>query len=277
MRGSLHRKKFSRRKGFSLLELVVALGMFGILIGMIFRMSRASMELSQTVVDEQSLAMERNAFFNMLKYHFEQMPGNTLMRLQSYEVGSGNLKRDMFNLTFQNVPMSFHWGEVPMTAEAMQLATVQQRDGFVDIVLRFYEEEILDDSDSGLNEDIEPIAQITLIEDMWLCDCVAVDGRTLEELTDWDNDGQLPLQVKFYCRFEPTSDIVLQTFWVVPKQNPEVIMRQVMQQNPAGLEENSGGVSTPGVIDSGGTGGSGRVPSTSGGGVSIPNGSIPNR
>ena len=67
-----------------------------------------------------------------------------------------------------------------------------------------------------------------------MCDCEVVDGRTLEYLTEWDNNGQLPLQVKFYCRFEPTSDIVQQTFWVVPKQNPEVVFRQIMQQNPAG-------------------------------------------
>ena len=62
----------------------------------------------------------------------------------------------------------------------------------------------------------------------------------MEQFTEWDNDGKLPLQVKFYCRFEPASDIVLQTFWVVPKLNPEVFFRQVLQQNVEQIQTNSG-------------------------------------
>ncbi len=235
-----NKKSTLRGRGFTLLEVVVALGMVGMLVGMIFRMSRTSIELSQSVVDEQSVTMERNAFFNLLKNHFEQIPGNAVVRLEPFEAGAGSVKRNLFELTFQNVPMSFNWGEVPMTAEAVQLATVEQRDGFVDVVLRFYDEEILEDSDSTGDDLAEPIAEITLIENMFMCECEVVDGRTLEQLTDWDNNGQLPLQVKFYCRFEPSSDIVEQTFWVVPKQNPEVVFRQIMQQNPAGPQVNPG-------------------------------------
>lgn len=272
------------RRGFTLLEMVIALGMVGMLMGMIFRMSSASVKLSQSVMDEQNVTMERNAFFNLLRNHFEQIPGNAVIRLESYDAGSGNTERRLFELTFQNVPMSFSWGEVPMTAEAVQLATVQQRDGFVDVVLRFYDEEILEDSDSTGDADRKPVAQITLIEDMWMCDCEVVDGRTLEQLTGWDNNGQLPLQVKFYCRFESTSDIVQQTFWVVPKQNPEVLFRQIMQQNPAGPQGVPGGEATPGTdggipqieIQPGGGGNSGNsgppggAPSTGGGGPPQP-------
>lgn len=248
MNTKIYQKSKLRRRGFTLLEVVVALGMMGMLIGMIFRVARSSMQLSQSVVDEQNVTMERNAFFNLLKNHFEQIPGNAVMRLESYDSRNGSISRTMFTLTFQNVPMSFNWGETPMTAEAIELATIEQRDGFVDVVLRFYDEKILEDSESTGNEDIEPVAEITLIEDLWMCDCEVVDGRTLEYLTEWDNNGQLPLQVKFYCRFEPTSDIVQQTFWVVPKQNPEVIFRQIMQQNPAGPQATPGGGSGGGSV-----------------------------
>ena len=174
--------------------------------------------------------MERNAFFNLLKRHFEQIPGNAVMRLERYDASSD---RGLFTLTFQNVPMSFNWGETPMTAEALELATVEQRDGFIDLVLRFYDVKILEDSTSTGDQEAEPVAEITLIEDLWHCDCEVVDGSTMAQTVDWGGN-RLPLQVKFYCRFEPTADLVQQTFWVVPKENPEVFMRQVMQKNPAG-------------------------------------------
>ena len=106
------------------------------------------MQLSQIVVDEQNVTMERNAFFNLLRHHFEQIPGNAVVRLESNDSSSGGVSRKLFTLTFQNVPMSFNWGDTPMTAEAIELATIEQRDGFVDVVLRFYDDEILQDSDS---------------------------------------------------------------------------------------------------------------------------------
>jgi prepilin-type N-terminal cleavage/methylation domain-containing protein len=226
-----HHNQASCSRGFTLLEIVIALGLMGMLVGMVFQVAQSSMMLSQTVVDEQNDTMERNAFFNFLKKHFEQIPGDAVIRLESSEASS---RRRLFTLTFQNVPMSFNWGESPMTAEALELATVEQRDGFIDVVLRFYDEKILEDSTSTGNDEVEPVAEITLIEDLWVCDCEVVDGRTLEQTLDWDNKGKLPLQVKFYCRFEPMEDIVQQTFWIVPRQNPEVHMRQIIQKNPGG-------------------------------------------
>jgi prepilin-type N-terminal cleavage/methylation domain-containing protein len=245
-----HHQRLLRSRGFTLLEIVIALGLMGMLVGMIFRVARTSVQLSQMVVEGQKVTMERNAFFNLLKQQFENMPGNAIIRLDSNDSRSGDVSRSLFSLTFQNIPMSFDWGEVPITAEAIELATVEQRDGFVDVILKFYDEEILQDSSKRSNDDIEPFAEITLLEDLWMCDCEVVDGNSMEQFTEWENDNKLPLQVKFYCRFEPTSDIIQQTFWVVPKQNPEVFFRQVMQQNQAQPQANPGqGESGGKVID----------------------------
>ncbi|MGB2091411.1 MAG: type II secretion system protein [Akkermansiaceae bacterium] len=228
------------RRGFTLLEIVIALGLMGMLVGMIFKVARTSVELSHIVVEGQNATMERNAFFNLLKNQFEKVPGNAVLRLETVDSRNANVSRLLFTLTLQNVPLSFGWGDTPMTAEAIELMTIEQRDGFVDVILRFYDEQILSDSLNWGNDDIEPVAEITLIEDLWMCDCEVVDGNTMEQLTEWDNNGRLPIQVKFYCRFNPTSDIVQQTFWLVPKQNPDVFFRQLMQQNNTPPQGNSG-------------------------------------
>ena len=130
-----YRKRRSR--GFTLLEIVIALGLMGMLVGMIFRVARTSVQLSQMVVETQTVTMEKNAFFNLLQHHFENMPGNAIIRLASKDSRNGDVTRSLFTLTFQNVPMSFDWGDTPITAEAVELVTVEQRDGFVDVILKF--------------------------------------------------------------------------------------------------------------------------------------------
>ena len=40
-----------RSRGFTLLEIVIALGLMGMLVGMIFRVARTSVQLSQMVVE----------------------------------------------------------------------------------------------------------------------------------------------------------------------------------------------------------------------------------
>ena len=247
----IHPQSNHRRAGFTLLEVVIALGLMAMLVGMIFRVAQSSMMLSQMVVEGQNETMERNALYNLLKNHFEQIPGNAVLRLETEEISN---KRRVFTLTFQNVPMSFNWGETPMTAESLQLASVEQRDGFIDVVLRFYDVKILDDSSSVGDAQAEPIAEITLIENLQECDCEVWDSREMEPVPYWDNNGKLPLLVKFYFRFAPDDDIVQQTFWIVPKQNPEVLMRQIMKNNPGGPQDTPGGGAGGDAPDNGGGG-----------------------
>lgn len=234
------------RAGFTLLEVVIALGMMGMLVGMIFRLASSTMQLSQTVVEAQAETMEQNAFFNLLKKHFEQIPGNAVMRLETYEAREGAISRNLFNLKFQNVPMSFNWGESPMTAEALQLATVQKRNGFVDVVLRFYDVKILEDpnAEASINDDIDPdadpVAEVVLVEDLWMCDCDVVDPNTMEPVPEWDDDSSLPLYVKLYCRFDRNTDIVQQTFWVVPKENTAIYFRNLIQNQGDPANEGEG-------------------------------------
>ena len=105
-----HHQRLLRSRGFTLLEIVIALGLMGMLVGMIFRVARTSVQLSQMVVEGQKVTMERNAFFNLLKQQFENMPGNAIIRLDSNDSRSGDVSRSLFSLTFQNIPMSFDWG-----------------------------------------------------------------------------------------------------------------------------------------------------------------------
>jgi hypothetical protein len=184
------------------------------------------------------------------------LPGNTRFDLKVENSSSHYLS----DLTLQNVPLSFTWGGEERIAKAVQLSTVKRRSGFIDIVLRYYENEILEGSASSFKSsaiDNKPFAEIVLLEDVAYFEWRVLDGRTMEWQYDWDIQGRLPLQLELTMAIGAKGEEIRQIFWLPPKQNPEVIMRQMMQ-----------GTTTPGTPGGGGT-------TPGGGGITIPGGGIP--
>ena len=215
-----------RRDGFTLLELVLAMLVLALLVGMIFGSASANLELSNTVVRKQNEESEKNAFFELLNRRFSSLPGNTRMELTWKDAGS----RYLSDLTLQNVPLAFTWGGTEKVAKAVRLSTVERRDAYLDIVLRYYETEILEDSDNAeVDPDAEPFAEVVLLEDVRLFEWRVLDGRTMEWQEDWDLVGRLPLQLELVVGFGNDGAEIRQVFWITPKQDPEVMMRQLQQ------------------------------------------------
>lgn len=268
-----HSPPRNRSGGFTMLELMLAILLLTILIGMVFSTSRASLALGSSVVKTQNEEMLHQAFFEMLNNRFASMPGNTRFDLK-YQEGGGQILSD---LTMQNVPMGFTWGGEEKIAKAIQLSTVRRRDGFLDIVLRYYENEVLEGSDTSQAStqiDNKPFAEVVLLEDVNYFEWRVLDGRTLEWQYDWEIQGRLPLQLELKVAFGADGDEIRQIFWLTPKQNPEVMMRQLQQgqgNRPSGggggagggIEINPGG--GPIINPGGGGGGGGGIPRPGGG------------
>ena len=245
-----------RRPGFTLLEVVISVGLMAVVIGMVFGIARSSLALGNTIVKTQNEEMERQAFFDFMAQRFSALPGNTRLDLKVEDSASHYLS----DLTLQNVPLSFTWGGEEHIAKAVRISTVKRRSGFLDIVLRYYENEVLEGSASTFQSsvtDTEPFAEIVLMEDVAYFEWRALDGRTMEWQYDWDVQGRLPLQLELTMAIGAKGEEMRQIFWLPPKQNPEVIMRQMMQ-----------GATTPGTPGGGTTppAGGGAAP---GGGVII--------
>ena len=114
-----HRPNHPQRAGFTLLELVMAMLLFTILIGMVFGIARTSLSLGNMLVKSQNEEMLHQAFFELLGKRFSALPGNTRFDLQVQKT-SGQYLSD---LTLQNVPLSFTWGGQPRIAKACLLYT----------------------------------------------------------------------------------------------------------------------------------------------------------
>lgn len=236
------------RHGFTLLEMVIALALFGILSGMIFGVATQTISLTSKVVENQNQSGTESAFFELLNRQFSSLPGNARFELVSEDSGAQYLS----DLTIENVPMSFNWGGTSQIARSVQLSTVRRRDGFLDIVLRYYENPILEETTEVGSDvqpfDNEPFAEVVLLEDIYIFEWRVLDGRTGDWTYEWDINGRLPLQLELTFVVDPvdTNEPIRQIFWITPKANPEVLMRQLQQDAQSGGAGGVGGGGSPG-------------------------------
>jgi prepilin-type N-terminal cleavage/methylation domain-containing protein len=250
-----------RSQGFTLLELVIAMGLLAILVGMVFGTARTSLALGNNIVETQNREMLHQAFFELIHRKFSSLPGNTRFELEVSDSGSHYLS----DLTLQNVPLAFTWGGQARIAKAVQISTVKKRSGYLDVVLRYYENEILEDSASNFKTaagDNKPFAEIILLSDVAFFEWRVLDGRSMEWQYDWDLQGRLPLQIELTLAIGSKGEEIRQVFWVPPKQNPEVLMRQLAQPAaaPGGVPGAVPGAGVPGgVPGAGGPGGQGTI------------------
>lgn len=251
-----------RRHGFTLLELILALLLIALLIGMVFTTARSSLILGNSIVQTQNEEMLHQAFFDFLEKRFASLPGNARMELTATDAGTHYLT----DLTLEEVPLSFTWNGAERTAKAIRLSTVKRRSGFLDIVLSYYENEIIDPSSTdssgtgftSTTSPPEPFAEIILLTDVAYFEWRVLDGRNLEYQFDWDTAGRLPLQMELTCAFGANGEEIRQVFWIPPRQNPEVFMRQLRQNTGGGNNPSNNGNETENANPDGGSGGEGR-------------------
>lgn len=243
-------------RGFTLLEVVIAIGLLAMISAMVLGIARSSLALSNGIVVSQNDEMERQAFFEFLGKRFSSLPGNARMELLSSDSGTHYLS----DLTLQGVPLAFTWGGEDRIAKAVRLSTVKKRSGFLDIVLSYYEMEILEGSASDpgkFSSEIKPFAEIVLLTDVAYFEWRALDGRTIDWVYDWEVPGRLPLQLELVMAIGAKGDETRHVFWIPPVQNPEGMMRQYengdtgrigtgIDDDPEGTEEDDGKI-RPGI------------------------------
>lgn len=248
-----------RRNGFTLIEVVIALGMMAALIVLCARLATANIQLANGINKQQEENSLRESFFEMMKAQIGSLPGNTRMELQ---VNKGTLPKE-YTLVLQNVPLAFTWGGVERIAKAVEIAGVKRRDGFINVVMRYYENPILSDAENIADaRKEEPFAEVVLMEDLRFFEWSALDGRTMEWQEDWVLQNRLPLQLELVTAQGANGDEMKQIFWVVPKVSPTTVIRnagQSQQPGGGGSGEGSGG----------GTGSEGGPVVVPGGGVSV--------
>lgn len=229
-----------QRNGFTLIEVVIALGLMSTLIILCARLATANIQLANGINKQQSENSLRESFFDMMKMQISSLPGNTRMELM-YNKGTQPYE---YTLVLQNVPLAFTWGGVERIAKAVEIAGVKRRDGFINVVMRYYENPILSDAETIADaRKEEPFAEIILMENLRFFEWRALDAQTMKWELDWDLQGRLPLQLELVTAQGMNGDEMKQIFWIVPKVNPQTVIRQSGQapQQDGGQGSGQGG------------------------------------
>ena len=283
MRGNASRLRDRRSAaGFGLLEVMLSLAILAGIAGTVFMLAQNTMNQTQMVLDQQREAMHRQAFFDLMRGQFSKLPGNAVVDL-TFDDPPGNGPY-LSQLTFQNVPLVFSWGGSQFAVKAVQINTVVRRDGLLDVVLNYYDVEILEETNETqdgeqeeLDEQAEPIASVTLLEGLRWFEWQVLETRTGEWITEWHNPARQPVFLQLDLAFGGGEENLRQVFWIPPKQNPVALMRQLAAQGGQGGARNvpGGGGQTP---PDGGDGGNVTPPAPGGGGQPrIPEGGNPGR
>ncbi len=262
---NISRNKPRSQKGFTLIEVVIALGLMAALIILCARLATANIQLANGINKQQSENTLRESFFDMMKMQLTSLPGNTRMEL----IYTKGMQPYEYTLVLQNVPMAFTWGGVERIAKAVEIAGVKRRDGFINVVMRYYENPILSDTENIADaRKEEPFAEVILMEDLRFFEWRALDGRSMEWQLDWDLQGRLPLQLELVTAQGAYGDEMKQIFWIVPKVSPNTVIRGTGQNQQQGGQgggqggQGGGSVTIPG----GNIGGGGQPPGGGGGG-----------
>ena len=204
-----------KRKGFTLIEVVLGVALFAILIGSVIGFADQSMRMSRLTLETEQKNLVRASFFEFLGNQFEELPMGATYRMETEETSSHLLHR----MIFQGAPVSFAWGGQPVSCQAMEIQTQVNRGGLVDIHLRYYGNPIYDPSNPNLEEQ-EPLIAFTLLEDLWLCEFEVYNVRQDEWTIDWEVDGQMPSMLKMTMQENKNHDPIVHHFRVLEKQQP---------------------------------------------------------
>jgi len=259
-------RRLKRAAAFTLFEVVLGILILLGVIGMVMGVAMSSGKLSSTLLESSRADNQRQALLELLRQLFVNLPGNAQLRLMNKELPGGARSSE---LIIQNIAYTLQWGRNPMNVKALRITSEQARDLSMDVVLEYYDVELLNDSGNKDSKRFpDPVARIVLMRGLALFDFMVRDAsyRDDEWELQWEALNRLPNQIEANLAYVGDSHVLREVYWVPPRQNPEVIARQF--SSSGGMPGGGGRPEIPG---------GGELPEIPGGGglPEIPGGGIP--
>lgn len=132
----IHRPQRASSAGFTLLEIVVAMGAFVLLLGGIFAIANGTMELGNDLAAVQDRSLIRQNFISFIRRSFRSLPGEAELRLTVQARGSNYVP----TLNFVNGGSSFTPGAALPPDTSVDLFAEERPGGYLRVGLRVLDE-----------------------------------------------------------------------------------------------------------------------------------------
>jgi prepilin-type N-terminal cleavage/methylation domain-containing protein len=269
----------SRKVGFTLIEVLLGLALFGILTGGIFAVQHGAMQVSQSLTERQSKTMRMHSFCELLRRNFESLPGNAKLVLTP--TGGGN--SGLSEIAFTQFPLAFTWPGVPAGSESVLFRVARSESGVgLGATLIYLDKEQTADYEANKLDDRKILARLNLMEGIMSLDWRFYNDATQTWELEWlRTQSARPSMVEMTLTYLDGQDPVRLYFWVPQMANPQTFTQGGAADGGAGGPPGGGpgaggppgggpppGASGPGGggRGPGGGGGGGRGPGAGGGG-----------
>ncbi len=255
--------------GFTLLEVMLAVGLMSILIGGIFSVQRGALLISVDVTTSQEEAMRMSSFAELLRRNCEQAPGNSKVHLIIPRGGNGSSE-----LYFKDYPLAFAWSGVSAGSKSVILRMEQNKARKFSAVVLYLDEEAAKDYENGSLDEkavdratgmprVRRLELMDGIESMlWevIDDTVAATNNLGTDKEEWFPEWPLdktkrPSRIRFKLDMVDSSEPLALTFWIPSMVSPEQFANGGGGAGGGGAGGGGGLTPQPGPPQGGGAGG----------------------
>lgn len=172
-----------QKRGFTLIEVVAALGVLMILSTSIIMIFSSTVDVSRTLIKNQEKDLYTNDFDNFIEQIFHNLPKRSSVTL---ELDSNSIQ----TLTIYDAELSFPLSGQDQLAKVSQLKSTLNRSGIIDLILTHQ----LSNNELSSAADID--YQLNLIQDLTQLEWQFYYTETNDWRTTWKRNMGLPKLIK---------------------------------------------------------------------------------
>lgn len=198
----------SPHRGFTLLEVILAMSIIAIISSVIFSVTTSSISLSQSIVASQAESRHQAAFNNYLTQLFSNIPTEAKITLEEGDQQSAKLSIEYPNTQFPAKGRQHK-------AKTLTLSGAPDRDGL--ITLRLSMSNQLEDE---ANNSEPMFFQTDLVNSLSSVRWEFFHPNRREWSPEWTPSMGRPSQLKFFYRYPEQDEEYTRYFWIPNRRPP---------------------------------------------------------
>ena len=229
-------------RGFTLLELIVAIGLIGVVLTGVYKVASKSIELSDNVLIRQHENMHMHSFMGLLKRNIEDIPGNAQINMEPAQMQSGVARSE---IALVDYPLAFSWAGVSAGSKIVFIVTGPDKSlqGASQIEIRYLNQEEAEvyEERQSLSDDLG--MGIVLMNGLKNVTWNFYDQRNKEWVDNWSVEeypNQRPSMVYMEISFLDDSEPIQSYYWIPTVEDPASIARATQSGNSGGNRASSG-------------------------------------